>query len=247
MQHLRTVIYPLPSAKVMGYWNPDQIRATAHRYGKRMKLLGLGMDFGPDADLAVPGSFIDIERRAFSDSPRAVATAVKAWTDGMKSAGIVPVIKHWPGHGAATNTHQRAAVIAPLPILEQRDIVPFESAFKRDLQAVMVGHLSVPGLTRGKEPASMSRSALTYLRARTGPKTVIITDSLSMGASSSALRINPAMAAVRALEAGADWALVCSYSPAKVASAIKHALNTGSLPRPQAIESARRILALKHP
>src|SRR5674476_624408 len=74
--------------------------------------------------------------------------------------------------------------------------------------AVMVGHLSAAGLTEGKVPASMSPTALAYLRAKAGPDTVIMTDSLSMGASSTSLHIDPAQAAARALAAGADWALV---------------------------------------
>lgn len=245
VQHLRNVIYPIPSAKTMGTWPVGKIRTTATDYGQRMHDLGLAMDFGPDADLSFPGYFIDQEHRAFSANPQTVAQAVGAWASGLQAAQIIPVIKHWPGHGEATNTHKGAAKIAPLATLENRDMIPFEAQFKIGVPAVMVGHLRVQGLTTGKVPTSMSPEALSYLRAHAGPDAVIITDSLSMGASSTALHINPPQSAVRALAAGADWALVCSWDPIKVAAAIQKAITTGVLPREQAIESAKRILELK--
>lgn len=245
VQHLRNVIYPIPSAKTMGTWPVGKIETTALDYGKRMHALGLAMDFGPDFDLSFPGSFIDQEQRAFSANPQTVALAAGAWASGLQAAQIIPVIKHWPGHGEATNTHKGAAKISPLATIEGRDMIPFETQFKTGVPAVMVGHLRVQGLTTGNVPTSMSPEALSYLRSHAGPNTVIITDSLSMGASSTALHIDPPQSAVRALAAGADWALVCSWDPLKVAAAIQKAIKTGVLPREQAIESAKRILELK--
>ena len=74
----------------------------------------------------------------------------------------------------------------------------------------MVGHLHLKGLTEAGIPASLSPDAMRYLRSRAGDDTVIVTDSLSMGATTSALGIKTPAAAVRALTAGADLALVCS-------------------------------------
>ena len=245
VQRLSRVIYPLPSAKTMGTWSPARIEGTAYRYGRRMAALGVTMDFGPVADVAVPGYYMDSLRRAFSSDPAKVARANAAWMRGMQRAGVVPVVKHWPGHGQTRNSHTAAARVPKLATLRTRDLLPFEAAFRAGAPAVMVGHLTSAGLTEKKVPASESPRALRYLRSRTGPDTVIVTDSLSMAAASRALGITPATAAVRSLEAGADWALVCSYSAKKVVGAVQKAIASGSLPRSRAVASVGRILALK--
>jgi beta-N-acetylhexosaminidase len=245
VQRLRHVIYALPSAKTMGKWSPKRIRATALAYGKRMRRLGVLMDFAPVADLDVNGAFIHRFRRAFSGKPSRVATDVVAWIDGMTKAGIASGPKHWPGHGRAADTHGRAARVPSLARLKKSDLVPFEAAFRRGVPLVMVGHLRSSGLTEGRLPASESRKALTYLRSRVGTGTLVVTDSLSMGAASSALHISPATAAARAIAAGADMAMVCSGSPKRTVEAIRKAIDAGRIPRARAVASVERILRLK--
>jgi beta-glucosidase-like glycosyl hydrolase len=109
----------------------------------------------------------------------------------------------------------------------------------------MVGHLLSAGLTRNGIPTSLSRHALHYLRRSAGPDAVIMTDSLAMAAASTSLGITPARATVRALRAGADWAMACDASPLRAVRAVTSALGDGTLPRAQAVASARRILDLK--
>jgi beta-glucosidase-like glycosyl hydrolase len=74
---------------------------------------------------------------------------------------------------------------------------------------------------------------------------VILTDSLAMAAASSSLGISPVRATVRALRAGADWAMACDATPLRAVAAVRRALDDGRLPRAQANRSARRVLALK--
>ena len=229
----------------MGSWSAEKIVATARAYGTRMRRLGVVMDFAPVADLDVAGRYIHHYRRAFSGSPKHVSDDVVAWIDGMRQAGVMSAVKHWPGHGSAADTHGRAARVPPFAELKKRDLVPFEAVFKFGVQAVMVGHLKSKGLTAAGLPASESPKALHYLRSRIGSDTVIITDSLSMAAASSALHISPATAAARALAAGADWALVCSGSPKHTISVVGEAIDEGRIPRSQAVASVRRILRLK--
>jgi beta-N-acetylhexosaminidase len=245
VQRLRHVIYPLPSARTMGTWSRARIERTAYVYGTRMKALGVDMDFGPVADLDVQGYYMAQLRRAFSGDPARVTTATAAWMAGMRRAGVVPVVKHWPGHGQARNSHTGVARIPALDVLERRDLLPFRAAFRAGAPIVMVGHLQSAGLTEPGVPASESPRALRYLRAQVGPQTVIITDSLSMDAAARSLHISPARAAVRALRAGADWALVCDTRPAGVITTVRRALSSGALPRAAALAKVRRILALK--
>ena len=245
VQRLRDVIYPLPSARTMGTWTTTRLRTTAHDYALRMHRLGVLMDLAPDADLDVPGAYIDSLDRSFSADPDRVATHDRAWRLGMASAGVVTVVKHWPGHGSATNSHLGPARVAPLATLETKDLVPFDRELAAGAPVVMVGHLLSKGLTTGGIPTSESPRALQYLRRHATQDTVVMTDSLSMAAASSSIGRTPAEATVAALRAGADWAMACASGPLRAVAAVQHALDTGALPRAQADRSARRILALK--
>jgi beta-glucosidase-like glycosyl hydrolase len=110
----------------------------------------------------------------------------------------------------------------------------------------MVGHLVVPGLTETKKtPASLSWHALHYLRQRAGGSTLIVTDSLAMGAIRTSLGLTQAQAAVRALRDGADMALVQTGSPAGVVRAIADAIRSGNYPKSRAVASVKRVLAAK--
>lgn len=245
VQRLRRVIYRLPSARTMGGWSPARVQRTAHDYALRMRRLGVRMDLAPVSDLALPGRYIDSLGRAFARDPQQVAVLAHAWRLGMRDAGVVTVLKHWPGHGKARNSHTGPARVPPLKTLEGRDLLPFESELADGAPVVMVGHLLSRGLTRGRNPTSLSRRALHYLRRSAGPDVVIVTDSLAMAAASSSLGITPAQAAVRALRAGADWAMACDAAPLRAVAAIRRALDDGTFPRSQALTSVRRILALK--
>jgi beta-N-acetylhexosaminidase len=245
VQRLRSVIYPLPSARTMGHWHAKHVRRTAELYAERMRALGVRMDLAPVADLAVKGAYIARLHRAFSRHPKRVAKMARAWRRGMNDAGVATVIKHWPGHGSAGNSHNGPVTVPPLATLEGRDMVPFNLELSRGAKVVMVGHLMSQGLTEPGVPASESPHALAYLRAKAGPAVVVMTDALDMDAASTSLGISPAHAAVRALRAGADWALVCGHHPIHAIGVIRDAIASGSLPRAQAEASARRIVALK--
>ena len=245
VQRLRDVIYPLPSARVMGGWSISSTRSTAKDYGARLRKLHVSVVFGPVADLDVPGRYMSGLDRCFSRRPEVVGSHVLAWVQGLRSSRVLSTVKHWPGHGWASDTHGGAARIPSLSVLRRYDMIPFERAFAAGAPLVMVGHLQSRGLTEARTPASLSPQALRYLRALVGDDTVIITDSLSMAATTKALGIGTPAAAVRALRAGADVALFCSASPDEVIAAVEAAIRSGRLPREQAEKSAGRILRLK--
>jgi beta-N-acetylhexosaminidase len=245
VQRLRSAIYPLPSAKTMGGWRVSRVRRTAEMYAARMRDLGVRMDLAPVSDLAVRGAFIDSQDRAFSRDPHRVAALARAWRVGMNGSGVATVLKHWPGHGSAGDSHDGPASVPPLAALEKRDMVPFDTELSRGARVVMVGHLMSTGLTEPGLPASESPHALAYLRAKAGPDVVILTDALNMAAAASSLGLTPARAAVHALRAGADWALVCGRHPIRAIGTVRDAIASGKLPRAQAVASAQRIVALK--
>lgn len=245
VQRLRYVIYPLPSARVQGGWSGSRTRRAAEEYGARLRKLHVSVVFGPVADLDIPGRYMSSLQRCFSRDPDVVGSHVVAWVKGLRASKVLATVKHWPGHGWASDTHSGAARIPSLSVLRREDMVPFEQAFAAGVPLVMVGHLRSKGLTGDETPASLSRRALTYLRERTGGETVIVTDSLSMAATTSAVGLKLPAAAVRALKAGADLALFATGDPKPVIDAVADAIRSGRIPRAEAEAKALRVLELK--
>ena len=245
VQRLKGLLGPLPSAAEMGRWPDQRIEQTAAAYGAGMRALGVQLALSPVADLAVPGAFLTADGRAFSGDPRRVAAAAVAWSRGLQRGGVLSAVKHWPGHGRAGDSHTTSPAVPPLSALEGQDLLPFDAVLGSGASIVMVGHLRSEGLTEPGLPATLSPNALRVLRGRAGPSTVLLTDSVSMAASSSALGIPPRVAALRALGAGADWAMSC-VDPLGAVAEVQRALDDRRLPRAGAVASARRILAVKH-
>lgn len=244
VQRLAAEIYPLPSASVMGTWSTGKIENTAKAYGKRMKRFGVNLSFSPVADLGFPGYFIGDSKRAFGHNPRDVARGVTAWAKGLESAGVAPVLKHWPGHGRAVDTHSKPGLIPSIKVLSNTDLVPFLKTIDSGFTTVMVGHLVAPGLTERNTPASRSPKALAVLREEIGDSGIIITDELSMGGSTAGLNGRVDLAAVKALAAGVDVALVCN-GPADLAHRVKHLMKRNGLTREALIGKVQRILEWK--
>ena len=244
VQRLADVIYPLRSAVVMGRWSDAEVTKTATKYGKAMKRLGVDMAFSPVADLDIDGHFMSDQSRAFSSSPTGAARSAIAWATGLDAAGVAPVVKHWPGHGHATDTHRAPGTIPSFNKLLKSDLIPFDRAIDAGFTAVMVGHLESKGLTERGVPASRSPGALAVLREQIGPDGLIITDSLSMEAALVGVKHKPAEVVLRSLAAGVDVALICS-GPANLIDRVVSRMSPDELSRDDLIEKVNRILAWK--
>jgi len=155
---------------------------------------------------------------------------------------VVP--KHWPGMGSADDTHVAATVIPPLAELERRDMIPFRAALGDGADMIMVGHAVSAGLTEPNTPATISPGALKYLREQAGDEVIIVTDAMHMPASTKSLKISFEEAVLKSAAAGADLIMSMMYQGDMV-SVLAEAIEDGRVPRAQAEESVRRILALK--
>lgn len=230
---------------------PEQVRAIAADVGRKLKRLGVTVDFAPVADVSDESDNEVIGDRSFSNDPEVVTEYAGAYAAGLADAGITPVYKHFPGHGHGSgDSHLGVVTVPSLAELQDSDLVPFRTLLRDPGTAgAMVGHLIVPGLTRGL-PASISRPAIQMLRTGVGydgPRFdgVIYSDDLSgMAAISAQYPIEQAVE--KFILAGGDVALWLSTDRVgSVLDNLERAVSAGRLAPARLDDKVVRILRSK--
>jgi len=248
VQRIDQIAGPVPSARAMAQtMTPAQVRDIAAQRGRALRDAGVTMDLAPVVDVSSQSSTQVIGDRSFSDDPGVVSEYAGAFADGLRDAGVVPVLKHFPGHGHATgDSHRQAAVTPPVVELEASDLVPYRNLIGAAPIGVMTGHLDVPGLTAQDEPASVSPNAVRdLLRTKLGYDGFVITDDLSEMAAVRQTYSVPE-ATLRALAAGSDMALLVSNSQVPdLLSFLADAVAAHRLDETQINRSVQRVLAIK--
>lgn len=246
VQRIKALDGSIPSARTMAAtMTPTQVRALAAKRGQQLRALGVTVDIAPVLDVSSQPADSVIGDRSFSTDPAKVVAYAGAFAAGLRDAGVLPVFKHFPGHGRATgDSHAGAVSTPPLAQLRTDDLVPYHQLLGSGPAAVMVGHLDVPGLT-DKVPASLSPAAYQLLRTEFGFTGVTMTDDLgAMKAITDSYDLPTAV--LTALRAGADIALWTSTEdlPAILAK-LQAAAANGQLSAQNVDQSAARILAAK--
>lgn len=235
VSRLASLIGEQPSARVLAQTKSvDEVYGIALDRGKKMRGLGITVDFAPVVDVTSDADDTVIGDRSFGDDPAKVTEYAGAFARGLRDAGVLPVLKHFPGHGHGSGDSHTAGVVTtpPLAELQNNDLVPYRTLTTQAPVAVMVGHLEVPGLT-GADPASLSPAAYDLLRSGNygGPafNGVIYTDDLSSMAAINQ-RYGVAAAVLKALQAGADNALwITTDEVPAVLDGLEKALADGQL------------------
>ncbi len=221
----------------------DRARLTRTAYaasGAELRWMGVNVDFAPDADVTVGPADPAIGSRAAGDDPAAVATQSLAAARGFLDAGVVPVVKHFPGHGSVTTDSHVGLPVQDrsLRALRRNDLVPFRTAIEAGLPAVMVGHIAVRAVDPGT-PATVSKPVITgLLRSDLGFEGLVVSDALDMAAVS--YQSKPA---VRFLQAGGDVVLM-PPDPVRTRQTIVAAVRRGDLGRRDLERSAARLVAM---
>ncbi|ORV93930.1 beta-glucosidase [Mycobacterium interjectum] len=251
VSRLKSLIGTAPSARQLARQQTvQQVHDLAADRGKKMRDLGITVDFAPDVDVSDEPDDAVIGDRSFSADPATVTAYAGAYAQGLRDAGVLPVLKHFPGHGHGSgDSHTGGVVTPPLSELQNVDLVPYRTLVTATPVGVMVGHLQVPGLT-GDDPASLSRAAVQLLRTGTGyqapPFTgpVFSDDVSSMAAISD--RYGVPEAVLRTLQAGTDIALwVTTDEVPAVLDRLQKAVDAGDLPMPAVNESVVRVATMK--
>jgi beta-N-acetylhexosaminidase len=195
--------------------------------------LGINVDCVPVLDVPDPQGHEIIGDRAYGDTPEQVATLGRAAAEGLLAGGVLPIIKHIPGHGRAmADSHLELPVVkAKLADLEARDFAPFRVL--SDMPMAMTAHVVYTAIDRGR-PATTSRKAIKkIIRESLGFDGLLMSDDLSMKALSGDFR----QRARDSLAAGCDVVLHCNGDMAEMKAVMS---GVGKLSR----EARRRVQAV---
>ena len=202
-----------PSGRVYGRLGTEDAaeRRRLTRLGARLiahdlLAVGVNVDCLPVLDVPVAGAHDVIGDRAYGDEPSVVADLGRAAAEGLLDGGVLPVIKHIPGHGrAGVDSHENLPrVSASLDELRAHDFPPFRAA--SDMPAAMTAHVVYEAIDP-ERPATLSSSVLSrVVRGELGFDGLLLTDDLSMKALGGPFRARTEAA----LRAGCDVALHCN-------------------------------------
>ena len=188
------------------------VRAMYLRYrliAHELRGLGIDCNCAPMVDLSRGSTHAFLQNRCYGGDPHEVAALGRAVADGLLDGGVVPVLKHMPGHGRATlDSHiDLPHVEADLKMLEDTDFVPFRAL--NDLPMGMSAHLVFDAIDH--RPATLSPVVMNLIRERIGFDGLIMTDDISM----QALAGSPGDNSRAAIAAGIDVVLACNLSLAE--------------------------------
>ncbi len=237
------------------FWGEEAARVM----GDELKTVGVNLNFAPVIDVYTEPKNPVIGIRSFSNDPKKVTTWGEAAQKGYQRAGIIPVLKHFPGHGDVTkDSHEDLPTISKnLNQINEIELYPFrELASQADM--MMTAHLMVPALDP-KNCITYSKKAITdLLRNQLKFNGVIVTDSLAMqGAFVQSSSLEESL--LKSLEAGHDLLLLggkqllasqtgFEFSVKDIKQAkefLIKAVREGKISEDRIDESVARILALK--
>src|SRR5690625_914125 len=228
--------------------NPNLAHDVYYATGEELKALGINWNLAPALDVNNNPDNPVIGVRSFGESPNKVAEFGRAAMQGMQEAGVIPTIKHFPGH-ADTNvdSHLNLPTIAhALDRLEQVEIKPFKACIDTGADVVMAAHIHFPAIEPEKnKPATLSKNVLTHLlREKLGFTGVVTTDCMEMDAIANT--IGTEQGVVEAFKAGSDFLMVSHTRERQIGAmkAMKAAVEQGDISEESINQSVQRISKL---
>lgn len=219
--------------------------SLAYLAGLELKRVGVHLNFSPVLDVNSNPNNPIIGVRSFGSDPKNVTRMGLALMDGFKAAGIMSVVKHFPGHGdTAQDSHYKTPIVrATAQELGKTHIAPFAQAISHGVEGVMTGHVLYPALDP-QHIATFSKPILqNLLRRELGFKGLVVTDSLDMKSATAHCTI--AGCAVRALDSGEDLILLGRYvKPVSLFNQIYADVQNKQL-QARVREAAEQVLAAK--
>ena len=227
--------------------NIEIVKESGKIIGEMLNKTGISMDYAPVLDIRRFEEKHAIGDRCYGENKEEVSKYGIEVMKEIQKQGVIPVVKHFPGHGLTEkDSHFRIPKIKEkIEILEKEDMLPFEKAIKENAEAVMIGHLIIKDIDK-KYPASLSKKVIQkYLIEKYNYKGLIITDDFKM----MAIRIhyNMKKAVFKAIEAGNDIILT-GLSYKKIKKIIRYIIKKvekGKIDIERINKSLEKIIAIK--
>lgn len=236
----------IPAAnKLAKYKEEDLVKKASSIVGEMLYQTGFNMNFAPVLDIKRFDDGQAIGDRAFSENKEEVIKYGIETMKGLQNKKIIPVVKHFPGHGATTkDTHfVLPTVKKEIKELEEEDMKPFEEAIKEGADCILISHLKIKKAFI-KYPISMSRRFISkYLRKKYHYNKLIITDDMRMKSIKSFYGKNKPIK--KAFEAGNDIILFKYSKDEKVIEEIINEVKKDKKKEARVNRSVRRILKIK--
>jgi len=220
----------------------EKIENDSLKAGVELFNLGINVNFAPVAEYLNGANTGFLSRRSYGPDPFFTADAALAFIDGMKQAGILCVVKHFPV-SAGTDPHYSASVINENKAELNKLVSPFKAIIDNvhGGDAIMIAHTAVPAFD--SKIASLSKIVMEdWLRGELGFSGILIADDFSMAAAGGQ---KPEEAAVLSIAAGADMVLVWPKDLRRTRDAIISAMNDGRLSREKMRGIAYRLIITK--
>lgn len=199
-----------PGAMTLAAAGGPELSETASRISaEHLKSLGFNVNLAPVADINSNPLNPIVGPRSFGDHSSAVSEHVISSCRGYLRGGVLPVVKHFPGHGDTSEDSHRSLPALPhsAEILKERELIPFNHAILAGMPAIMVAHLLVPALSSRELPASLNGDIINgLLRNELGFDGLVMTDCLEMDGIS--LFYDTGDAVLKAIDAGADLCFI---------------------------------------
>ena len=205
---------------------------------------GINLNFSPCADVNTNPNNPIIGERAFSDNAEDVSKCVSIVSEVYRKNGVIPCLKHFPGHGdASSDSHLTLPVIdLPLNIMESVHIKPFKDNINTEM--IMVAHIHCTCFDKDTVPASLSENVIGYLRNIMKYQGVVITDDMVM---KGVQKYGSLEACEMAIRAGVDMFIFRDANDAilKMIDSLVEKVKNDALLRTLVYESDLRIQTLK--
>lgn len=230
----------LPPLEQMARTGTEAVRSMWLRYrliAAELRDVGIDANCAPLADIAGPATHPFLRNRCYGEDVATVTAASRAVADGLLEGGVLPVLKHIPGHGRATvDSHlSLPTVTAPLEELEETDFAVFRAL--NDLPMAMTAHIVFPALD-GERPATCSPIVMQTIRQDMGFGNLIMSDDISMQALAGSLEERSRLA----IAAGCDVILHCNGKRAEMVEVVTASGRMEGI----AAERGERALAARH-
>ena len=239
-------VMKFPYAQAIGaIQDSSYIIQMGRDFAAQLRMMGIHMNFAPIADINTNPNNPVINFRSFGENKINVAKKALWIAKGMQEEGIIPVAKHFPGHGDTdTDSHKALPFLTHSKArMDSLETYPFRYLVNNGIIGIMTAHLNVASIDNSSNPSSLSKKIVTgYLKDEIGFQGFVVTDAINMKGVSTVK--GNAEAEAEALIAGND---MVEFVPdlQKAIQSVKKAMDEGRLTIDQINEKCTTVLALK--